>query len=381
MLPSKKRSLPIVDDAGQRLCRGVLRARFSRDQRALLCLRRGGSDPVRMSPRPPAPKALVLGCLLLAAACGADDEAMAPDGNIATDAAEPDPADGGGGIDAGGADGGAPDGGAGAADSGPVDSGAVDSGRAPVAPFFADDFATGDTSRSEGGFSWSRSSFPVSSSFGHGDDHALRFSFGPDASGEDSSAELRFRLGHELQELWIELHIYYPDGTEGIGSARYVHRDDVSSDNNKFIRLWQGDYSGARPKLGASTRPSPEELGDGDSHLHNELNPIGSSMGGHGSGAAPWVTDADPDTCRRGEWARVRMHFRVADVGMDNGVSEWWIDDTQVYSRHDLSSAAASEADNHIDRGYLLGWANSGFAEETHIFIDDVRFFDVDPGW
>ena len=249
----------------------------------------------------------------------------------------------------------------------------VDAGGGAVEPFFADDFASGDTSRSEGGFSWSNTSFPVSSSFGHDDDRALRFSFGPDASGEDSSSELRFRLGRQLQELWIELYIYYPDG---IGSARYVHRDDVSSDNNKFIRLWHGDYN-SRPKVGASTRPA----GDGDSHLHNELNPIGSSMGGHGSGSVPWVTDAAPDTCRRGEWARVRMRFRVADVGMDNGVSEWWIDDTKVYSRTNLSSAAATEADNYLDRGYLLGWANSGFTEETHIYIDEVRFFDVDPGW
>src|SRR5690606_13250250 len=189
-----------------------------------------------------------------------------------------------------------------------TDSGS-DSGAVPECVFFSDDFASGDTSKAENGFSWNNTSFPVSEGFGHGDDHALRFSFGPDASGDDSSSELRFELGRQTDELWIELWVYYPTGDEGLGSARYEHRDDVSSDNNKFLRLWRGEYNGARPKVGASTLPTEEGSGGGSSRLINEYNPIGSSMGNFGSGGSLWVTDDDPDTCRRGEWTRVRMYF------------------------------------------------------------------------
>lgn len=78
----------------------------------------------------------------------------------------------------------------------------------PACDFFFDDFSLGDTSFSDNGFTWQNQSFPVSEGFGHGDDHALLFSFGPDAPGEDSTSELRFQLGREVQQLWIELWIY-----------------------------------------------------------------------------------------------------------------------------------------------------------------------------
>ena len=36
---------------------------------------------------------------------------------------------------------------------------------------------------------------------------------------------------------------------------------------------------------------------------------------------------------------------------------------------------------DYMDAGYLLGWANSGFASTTYLFVDDVSFFDSNPGW
>lgn len=252
-------------------------------------------------------------------------------------------------------------------------------GDAPLpCEFFHDDFSSGDTSRSVNGFSWNNSSFAVSDAFGHGDQHALQFSFGPDASGEDSTSELRFTLGQQLDEIWLELYVYYPDGTEGLGSARYVHRDDVSSDNNKFLRLWSDDYD-SRPKVGASTRPVDDPAGD--SWLINEYNPVGSSMGNFGSGGAAWVTDRKAATCARGTWCQIRMHYVIADVGIDNGQARWWIDGQLVYENTQLPNAAESEADNFLDRGYLMGWANSGFTDLTYVYVDDVSFCDTDPGF
>ena len=28
-----------------------------------------------------------------------------------------------------------------------------------------------------------------------------------------------------------------------------------------------------------------------------------------------------------------------------------------------------------------MGYSNSGFAAETVFYIDDVKFYDTDPGW
>src|SRR5690554_2611193 len=160
----------------------------------------------------------------------------------------------------------------------------------PACAFFSDDFSSGDTSHEQGGFRWNNRNFDVTSNFGHGDTQALRFTYGPDASGEDSSSELRFELGRQLDEFWLEHWIYYPTGEEAeLGSARYVHRDDVSSDNNKYLRVWRVDYGGASPKVGASTRPTGQKTGgdpethQGNSALHHEFVQDGGLMGGWGS--------------------------------------------------------------------------------------------------
>ena len=265
-----------------------------------------------------------------------------------------------------------------------VDVDSTDTGEVGACVFFLDDFSTGDTSHSDNGFAWLNPNFAVSEGFGHGDSHALRFSFGPDASGEDSTSELRFELGREVDALWVSMAIYYPDGTEDLGSAAYEHRDDVSSDNNKFIRLWSGDYN-SEPKVGASTRPS---TADGvQSGLTNEFRPLGSGMGNYGSGNTAWVSDGEPGTCTRGSWCTVQMEFRLGDVsesngvGESNGIARWWIDGTLVYDHVELANAAGSQAENYLDRGYLQGWANSGFSDLTYVYIDDVAFCDSDPGW
>jgi hypothetical protein len=34
-----------------------------------------------------------------------------------------------------------------------------------------------------------------------------------------------------------------------------------------------------------------------------------------------------------------------------------------------------------LRNGYLLGWANSGFAQETVFYVDNVKFYQTSPGW
>lgn len=252
--------------------------------------------------------------------------------------------------------------------------------------FFSDTFASGDLSHADEGARWGGGSdTSVTSDFGYADSTSLRFTFGPDPSEENSRAEQRFALGRPVDELWIEMRMHYPDGTEAHGGGRYYHRDDVGADNNKFLRLWHGDYAGAQPKLGYSTRPTADGSGagssDGNSRLFSEISPVGESMGSHDSQTRTFVSDDDPGTCRRGRWCRVRIHARLATAANDDGVLELWVDGTLLLEDLDRASYGPSEAENYVDVGYLLGAANTGFLELTYVHIDDVHFHDVDPGW
>ena len=65
---------------------------------------------------------------------------------------------------------------------------------------------------------------------------------------------------------------------------------------------------------------------------------------------------------------------------------EFWVDGVKTRAVDGKTGGTGldlfnSAGMNYLNQGYLLGWANSGFDKDTHIFIDDVRFYDTDPGW
>jgi hypothetical protein len=54
-----------------------------------------------------------------------------------------------------------------------------------------------------------------------------------------------------------------------------------------------------------------------------------------------------------------------------------WVDGQKVAGKNNINFR--NDSDNnpgYFDTGYLLGWANSGFDENTVIYIDDVVFSD-----
>jgi hypothetical protein len=60
-----------------------------------------------------------------------------------------------------------------------------------------------------------------------------------------------------------------------------------------------------------------------------------------------------------------------------------WVGDQLVYQftegrYHNVDPA---EPDVALRKGYLMGWANSGFTETTDFFIDDITFYRKSPGW
>jgi hypothetical protein len=237
-------------------------------------------------------------------------------------------------------------------------------------PFFEDAF-TGPARTDAGGFVWqngaSLTPTPVNS---EGSD-CLRFRFGPDADLEDTNVEQRFELGRNVTELWIHYRMFYP--------SNYVHRNQSSGGtNNKFLRIWGDDYA-ANNKYGFSTwysatSPTGSSI-RGDRRTDSGMGP---SAGGGSNTVSPTVDF--PVTLD--DWTDVKIHLLLNTSYVANdGVQQVWFDDVLTFDWDDLN-AFYTAATAYWNAGYLLGSSSSGFASETDILIDDVKFYDTLPaGW
>lgn len=241
-----------------------------------------------------------------------------------------------------------------------------------VEPFFSDNFDNGNRTTANG-FTWSNTgsrSF-VSSTKSFGGTHSLGLRFGPDSLGKDSSAEGRFSLGRNLTEVWIEFMLYVP--------ANYTHRNE-SPNNNKFFRIWGDNYSSAN-KVGASTTRS----GDA-SALSFEYNyktwgdgTLGFGPSSVAGARSPTTTFGGPEF--RDRWTRVRVHARhVSAENADDAILQLWFDDTMVLDFRNVPQKY-DPLRPFWNAGYLLGWANSGFTDETIFYVDNVKFYNLNPGW
>lgn len=217
---------------------------------------------------------------------------------------------------------------------------------------FEDDFESGSFASF-----WSDKAYvSISGEVSKESSYSARFHFKGGESGDDAMSELRFDLGQLYTELLIDFDLYIP--------MNYVHRDDVSTDNNKFFRLWPNDYDD-REKLGASLMYSPS----------------GSKMAIDYSKQADWslslaaggMVDRFISETDLGKWMHVTLSIYAAHsptpayIGIyKNG--KMCIEKT-VPLDYDL-------AVNGYRFGYLLGWANSGFDEDTDIYIDNVVIKD-----
>lgn len=241
--------------------------------------------------------------------------------------------------------------------------------------FFNDSFETGDLSHTENGANWMGSgSVTVSQEQAHTGDYSLRFFYSGNPDPDtDASSEQRFDLGSDINETYIRFYIRFPEN--------YAHRDPGPS-NNKLIRLWSdnADYSGCTIKLGASFNPAvsgisrvyPEGYHNGwpDHALDYE-----GGMGGinyeanFGNSTGSWeITEED-----LGRWICMEFHFRKEEQGGD-AAYELWVDGEKILGKEGLSYLNGPPPYDHFRTGYLMGWANSGFDEDTYIHVDDVVF-------
>lgn len=242
---------------------------------------------------------------------------------------------------------------------------------------FTDGFESAGFTHTENGIAWSGipTNAAVSADNPRIGTYSTKFTFTGGASGTDANAQRNFDLGDLYGSATLEFDLYVPDGTEAWGGAAYTHRAD-SPNNNKLLRLWSNNGVNS----GTNGYNSLEKVGlsliagtAGASDLILEWIPTGSggTPGQQGAAVDDFIAAAD-----RGKWMAIRVEiiaesanaagdgrFRVYKNGLmvaDRVLNNWQTAEMHAYQW-----------------GYLLGYANSGFAGTTYLFIDNVKINGV----
>lgn len=249
---------------------------------------------------------------------------------------------------------------------------------------FSDDFSSGDMSKTENGFTWGHgfrltpsTKNPLSGT------HSLECVYQGDdnpnnTNGTDSYLERSFNLGALYKEVVMEFDFYIPDGTEPWGGAAYDHRGTYGQGNNKFFRLWGSeskdgaiginDY-GSIEKIGAETR----SMGDGGSYFYFLASTQTNTVAPKYPGGQNFITAVD-----LGNWMHVKIHMRFPtqkfSVNEDSDGFLHLYKDGVLFESIPLNNYHDNLAFDHAwQQGYILGWANSGMATDTFLFIDNFK--------
>ncbi len=245
---------------------------------------------------------------------------------------------------------------------------------------FTDDFESGSLNHTENGIKWaSGASTSIVSNFGNSGTHSLKFHYTGGAAGSEAWAEQRFDLGKPYSELYLEWSAYYPTGSDGHG-VKFVHRQQAPN-NNKLLRLWRGDktdgndgYSQYFSKSGLST--SANGIISGDEQIYGEYGDTLSGVGTNGStgnGPSGGVFNTFLTDAQRGRWLAIKIHIKVASAANNDGVIEIWRDGVLLFSATNLITYPTDKTGLGYDFGYLMGFANAGFDQDTDMYIDDFR--------
>lgn len=231
-------------------------------------------------------------------------------------------------------------------------------GRSEV--LFADGFESGDFSHKQGGAAWtSMEKVTVVSSGAKSGKYAAKFHFpGNTDPTADSWSELRFDSGKEVTEFWIQYDLFIP--------TNFHHRTPSGPANDKFFRLWGNTYDDIE-KVGASTFPN-----NGYSSMYGEWDDkvLGLKNGGGMTAYPPQTMNAITES-DVGKWVTYKIFVKAATASSNATLKIWkngnlLLDDTNLINDY-------TSGEMHTYRyGYILGWSNSGYDEDTDFLLDNV---------
>ncbi|WP_214660551.1 hypothetical protein [sulfur-oxidizing endosymbiont of Gigantopelta aegis] len=195
-------------------------------------------------------------------------------------------------------------------------------------------------------------------------DNSLRFYY----KAGQAQSEQRFDLGSAYPELWLKFWVRVPQNfTFGPVSGP-----------NKFFSIWSDGYSAKGD--GSSVWLSMSRSKDGTGA---DLWFSYSAGGYKGSGGArqrlPFISTQD-----RGRWMQIVWHVKVeSSPGASDGIVQTyrrWANETTYTKLHEALNAVIKVPDNNtpagLKSGYILGWANAAYTENTEWLLDDFEVSD-----
>ena len=177
-------------------------------------------------------------------------------------------------------------------------------------------------------------------------------------AGSSSWSEQRVHYP-QTNDVWIKYDLYIP--------TNYVHQN-ASRTNNKFLAVYRNPYN----TLGFQVNWSIDANGSGGSNLkvHRYRNSKEESIISP-AGGKNFLTAND-----RGKWVSIIAHVKPpTDANTNDGVMQMWKNGVNVCNETNLDDYGGA-GNNYTDELYLLGWANSGYAQETIFYIDNLIISD-----
>lgn len=195
---------------------------------------------------------------------------------------------------------------------------------------------------------------------------SIVFTYKPDTPEAGNSwAEQRFEFPIKATQIEISYDLFIP--------SNYYR----APKNHKNIVFWSGEYGMVQANIGVSSESWPEEAGgrpsiyvgvDGKNYGHSNIKGGDVLMPNH-----------------QGAWQRVQVYLELATQPGDYGRFEIYRNQHVVVSSNHPNIEPSwgqvptseqivySTRGNYIDQGYLLGWANGGFSEDTVFCIDNFE--------
>lgn len=189
------------------------------------------------------------------------------------------------------------------------------------------------------------------------EDHSLRFRY---PAGQ-TMAEQRFDLGKHYQDIWLAYWARVP--------INFSH----GSLNNKFLSIWPQVYDRAGT-VTWQTRPT----GSGGANLVYQDGGVTSGETDY----TPFISVPND----RGRWMHVVARVKAASgPNANDGIIQFyrrWEGESSYTKIHEKLNADTwddSSSQQGISQGYILGWANDPFDQDTEWFIDGFAVHTQSP--
>lgn len=191
--------------------------------------------------------------------------------------------------------------------------------------------------------------------------HSLRFRY---PAGE-MWVQQNFNLGSAYRDIWFRYWVRVP--------VNYTH-GKTRPNNHKFFALWMDKYS--IKGEGGSVYWNFWRDSDGGSSITVSSNRGNYSTTGSQIQRKKFIKVPED----RGRWMQVVFNI-VASSSVDSSdgyIAFWrrWEGEREFTQMHEVTNVklpTPSGSPNGFIKGYLMGWANGGYAADTEWLIDDFE--------